>query len=115
MKFGAYAEYICVPKTRSLALKPAAISHNEAATIPFGGVTALHFVKKAAIKPGQKVLVVGASGAVGTAAVQLAKAFGANVTGVCSNLNVDLVKSIGADKVIDYTKQDLLRMAKLMM
>ncbi len=106
MKFGAYAEYICVPEDGSLALKPAAISHHEAAGIPFGGVTALHFIKKAMIKPGQKVLVVGASGAVGTAAVQLAKSFGANVTGVCSTANIDLVKAIGVDKVIDYTKED---------
>lgn len=106
MNFGAYAEYICVPEDSSLAMKPAAVSHIQAAGIPFGGVTALHFIKKAAIKPGQKVLVVGASGAVGTAAVQLAKSYGAIVTGVCSTANVDLVKSIGADKVIDYTKED---------
>jgi 2-desacetyl-2-hydroxyethyl bacteriochlorophyllide A dehydrogenase len=106
MRFGAYAEYICLPEDGSLALKPTNISHNEAAVIPFGGVTALHFIKKAAIKPGQKVLVVGASGAVGSAAVQLAKSYGANVTAVCSTANIALVKSIGADKVIDYTKED---------
>ena len=106
MNFGAYAEYIAVPEGGSLALKPAGISYTEAAVIPFGGVTALHFIKKAAIKPGQRVLVVGASGAVGSAAVQLAKSLGAHVTGVCSTANIELVKSIGADKVIDYTKED---------
>ncbi len=106
LKFGAYAEYKCIPEDGSLAIKPDNISHEEAAVIPFGGVTALYFMKKAMIKPGQKVLVVGASGAVGSAAVQLAKSFGADVTGVCSTANIALVKSIGADKVIDYTKDD---------
>jgi NADPH:quinone reductase-like Zn-dependent oxidoreductase len=106
MRFGAYAEYKCLPEEGSLALKPANITHTEAAVIPFGGAAALHFIKKAAIKPGQKVLVVGASGAVGSAAVQLAKSFGAHVTGVCSTANVALVKSFGADEAIDYTKED---------
>jgi 2-desacetyl-2-hydroxyethyl bacteriochlorophyllide A dehydrogenase len=106
MRFGAYAEYLCLPEDGSIAMKPGNILHQEAAVIPFGGVTALHFIKKAAIKPGQKVLVIGASGAVGSAAVQLAKAYGALVTGVCSTSNIDLVKSIGADYVIDYTKVD---------
>jgi len=109
MRFGAYAEYLCVPEEGSLTLKPAVITHAEAAVIPFGGVAALHFIKKAVIKPGQKVIVAGASGAVGSAAVQLAKSFGATVTGVCSTANIDLVKSIGADHVIDYTKDDFTK------
>jgi NADPH:quinone reductase-like Zn-dependent oxidoreductase len=106
MRLGSYAEYICLPEKASIALKPASISHKEAAVIPFGGVTALYFLKKARIQPGQKVLVAGASGAVGNAAVQLAKSFGAVVTGVCSTSNIALVKSVGADKVIDYTQED---------
>lgn len=106
MNFGAHAQYIAVPENSSVALKPLSVAHTQAAVIPFGGVTALHFLKKAGIKPNQKVLVVGASGAVGSAAVQLAKASGALVTGVCSTANMDLVTSIGADKVIDYTKED---------
>ena len=106
MSFGAYAEYKCLSEDTSIALKPSNMTHLEAAVIPFGGVTAWHFIKKAAIKPGQKVLVVGASGAVGSAAVQLAKSLGAHVTGVSSTANMALVKSIGADKVIDYTKED---------
>ncbi len=109
MRFGAYAEYICVAQNGSLALKPDNLSHAEAAVIPFGAVTALHFIKKAAIKPGQKVLIVGASGAVGSAAVQLAKYFGAQVTAVCSTANIELVKSLGANKVIDYTKADFMQ------
>jgi NADPH:quinone reductase-like Zn-dependent oxidoreductase len=106
MNFGAYAEYISIPENSSIALRPTNMDHKQAATIPFGGVTALHFLKKASLKPGQKILIVGASGSVGSAAVQLAKSFGAHVTGVCSTSNIELVRSIGADEVIDYSKVD---------
>lgn len=105
--FGSYAAYVCVPETGVVALKPHNMSHEEAATIHFGAATALHFVRKTKIGAGQQVLVLGASGAVGTAVVQLAKSLGAEVTGVCSTANVDLVKAIGADHVLDYRKDDL--------
>jgi NADPH:quinone reductase-like Zn-dependent oxidoreductase len=113
MTLGSYAEYKCIPEDGSVAIKPSEISHAQAAVIPFGAVTALHFLKKANVKPGQKVIIIGASGAVGSAAVQLAKSFGAIVTGVCSTANVELVKSIGADNVIDYTKQDFTQSGEM--
>ena len=106
MAFGAHAEYVAVPEDAVLALKPEKISYEEAAAIPFGGTAAMHFLRLARILPGQKVLVYGASGALGTIGIQLAKNLGAEVTAVCSSANFELVKSLGADKVIDYTKED---------
>lgn len=108
MRFGAYAEYLTLPESGAgaLSLKPSGLSHEEAAALPFGGCTALHFLKKANVQKGQKVLVYGASGAVGSAAVQIAKYMGAEVTAVCSAANAAWVKSIGADYVMDYRKED---------
>jgi NADPH:quinone reductase-like Zn-dependent oxidoreductase len=109
-KGGSFAEYVCVRHDRLIALKPANITFEQAASVDIAGVTALQAVRdKGKVQPGQKVLINGASGGVGTFAVQIAKSLGADVTGVCSTRNVDLVKSLGADHVIDYTKEDFTK------
>jgi NADPH:quinone reductase-like Zn-dependent oxidoreductase len=105
-RFGTYAQYVCWPEDGLLATRPANLTDEEAAAIPYGGLLALSYLRRADVRAGQRVLIYGASGAVGTSAVQLARHLGAQVTGVCSTANVDLVASLGATTVIDYTHED---------
>ncbi|MED5015836.1 NAD(P)-dependent alcohol dehydrogenase [Paenibacillus chibensis] len=106
---GTYTEYVSLPEGGFTLLLPDGVSYEEGAALSFGGTSALHFFRKAGIRKGQKVLIYGASGAVGTAAVQLAKYYGTEVTGVCGPKNVDLIRSLGADRVMDYTKEDFTK------
>jgi NADPH:quinone reductase-like Zn-dependent oxidoreductase len=108
-RMGAYAEYVCISETGVLALKPANLTHEQAAAVPYGAIMATSLLRRANIQPGHKVLINGASGGIGSAAVQLARYYGAEVTGVCGAPRMEYVRSLGADRVIDYAREDFTR------
>jgi len=105
-RMGAYAEYVCMPEDGALAIKPAQLTYEQAAVVPYGAIMALSLLRRVELRPGDKVLIIGASGGIGSAAVQIARQMGAQVTGVCATPRVDFVKALGADRVIDYTRVD---------
>lgn len=111
LRFGGYAEYTCLPANHLIAIKPSNMTFEEAATVPVGGLTALRLLQQAGLKKGDKVMVYGASGSVGTFAIQLARAYGADVTAVCSSSNIGMVKQLGAHTVVDYTRNDFAQLA----